>query len=109
MAHRYLGYTALSVVLFRILISNKKKVTYYNPKAKYVYWSIWACIFSLATTGFMMGLDYFWGSQRLEDIHNVISNILLGLVFIHLCGVFLDAWINKRKTWMVMITGRKES
>jgi cytochrome b len=55
-----------------------------------------------------MGLDRFWGNQTLEDIHEIISNVLLALVCVHLSGVFLDSFTSKRKTWMVMITGKKE-
>lgn len=92
----------------RIIIRKGKLVSHYNPKVKYVYWSIWACISGLALSGFLMGIDRFWGNQILEDIHEIISNVLLVLVFVHLTGMFLDAFLNKRKTWMVMITGKKE-
>ena len=62
----------------------------------------------MALTGFMLGLDRFFGDSTLEEIHEVISNILLGLVCLHLLGIVFDAFQNKRKTWMVMFTGDKE-
>ena len=106
--HRYLGYACFSFVVIRLFLFKKRTVPHYNPKAKYLYWAIWLCIGALASTGFMMGLDQFWGNETLENIHELISNILLGFVFIHLSGVFFDAFQNKRRTWMVMITGNKE-
>lgn len=81
---------------------------HYNPKAVYVYYAIWAMIAGLGVSGFMMGLDRFWGNQTLEDIHEAISNLLLVLVTLHLFGVFFDAYKNKRRTWMLMISGVKE-
>ncbi|WP_417335886.1 cytochrome b/b6 domain-containing protein [Halobacteriovorax marinus] len=106
--HRYLGYLCLLFVLIRLFISKKRVVTHYNEKAKYVYWFIWISIGCLSITGFMMGLDQFFGNQLLEDIHEVVSNTLLGLVVMHLLGISIDSYLNKRKTWMVMISGVKE-
>ncbi|POB13575.1 MULTISPECIES: cytochrome b/b6 domain-containing protein [Pseudomonadati] len=107
-AHRYLGYIAVSFVLLRLLIHKKNPITHYNPKAKYVYWLMWTAIIGLATTGFLMGLDRFFGNDLLEDIHEVFSNILIFLSLLHLGGVFFDAYKMKRRTWMVMISGEKE-
>lgn len=105
--HRFLGYTALVFIIMRLIFHKKKQVTHYNDKAKYVYWVIWICIGGLGATGFLMELDRFFGNQTLNDIHENFSNILLALVFVHLSGIFIDAFLHKRKTWMVMITGEK--
>lgn len=105
--HRYLGYAAAGLVAYRFFIRKKRVVSHYNGKARPVYWLIWTSVLALALTGFLMGTDKFWGSQRLEDIHELISNFLLVLVALHLLGVFADAFLHKRKTWMVMITGDK--
>lgn len=105
--HRYLGYSAIVLVALRIIFWKQRKITHYNDKAKYVYWCIWFCILGLSLTGFLMGLDRFFGNQTLEDIHEIISNVLLFLTGIHLLGLFFDAFKNKRKTWMVMISGEK--
>lgn len=104
--HRYLGYFCLALVVLRI-ITYKLKIEHYNPKATLAYIAIWAAILGLALTGWMMGLDRFWGDETLEEIHEIISNVLLGLVAIHLAGIAIDAIQNKRKTWMRMIDGRK--
>ncbi|MFG1481525.1 cytochrome b/b6 domain-containing protein [Halobacteriovorax sp. HFRX-2_2] len=106
--HRYLGYVAVSLVLLRLLIHKKNPIDHYNPKAKYVYWSMWGAIIGLASTGFLMGLDRFFGNDLLEDIHEVFSNILIFLSVLHLGGVFFDAYKMKRKTWMLMISGEKD-
>lgn len=106
--HRYLGYTAFAFILMRIFIRKRRLVPHYNSKVKYVYWSIWTCVSGLALSGFLMGLDRFWGNQTLEDIHEIISSVLLAFVCIHLIGIFFDAFLHKRKTWMIMIDGKKK-
>lgn len=106
--HRYLGYMVLAFVVLRLLISKKRRVVHYNPKAFFIYLLIWLSIFGLALTGFMMGLDRFWGNSTLEQIHEFLANSVLFLTILHLIGVFFDAYKNKRRTWMVMVTGNKE-
>ncbi len=108
LTHRYLGYTAVSLVLIRVLLAKKLNFDHYNPKAEYVYWSIWACIGVLGGSGYMMEMDQFFGNQKLETLHYYTSNTLLFLVSLHLVGIFTDAWIHRRKTWMVMISGRRQ-
>lgn len=105
--HRYLGYACVAFVFIRLLISKGRKVSHYNEKAKYVYWLMWTAIGGLGITGFLMGLDRFFGNQLLEDIHEIISNSLIALIIAHLGGVFFDAYKNKRKTWLLMFTGEK--
>ncbi len=106
--HRYFGYTIVGIVVLRLLFSLKVKVDHYNPKAKYVYFGIWALIIGLGVTGILMGLDRFFGNQTLEDIHETLFNLLSVLVLVHLGGVFFDAYRKKRRTWMVMFTGKRE-
>lgn len=105
--HRYLGYSAVILIGLRLIIKNKQSVGHYNPKAKYVYWLIWLCVAALALTGFLLGTDRFFGNSEIEEIHKLISDLIIGLVAIHLIGIFWDAYSNKRKTWMLMISGEK--
>lgn len=79
----------------------------HNPAASVVYLLMWILIIVLALSGWMMGLDAFWGDETLALIHERSSDVLLVLAAIHLLGIFLDAFIYKRKTWMAMISGKK--
>ena len=128
--HRYLGYTALGLVLVRGVFSFKYKTEFVfsfselkrfikslfrmspldyepkrNPLASYVYVFIWLCVVCLALSGWLMGLDAFWGDETLEEIHEIISNILLALVAMHLFGMLTDFIFHKRKPWKKMLKG----
>lgn len=103
--HRYLGYLCVAFVITRLLFW-KTKTHHYNPKAILVYAVIWACILGLGLTGWMMGLDRFWGNSTLENIHANLVNLILVLVVVHLLGIFVDAYRFKRKTWMKMLNGQ---
>ena len=134
--HRWLGYVALVAIVVRILqgIRGPKHVRFsdmpirfseikdflkyhftdksidhigHNPLASIVYLMMWFCIIALGISGWMMGLDAFWGNETLEIIHEKISDFLLVCVYVHLLGVAIDAILYKRKTWMAMIKGYK--
>jgi cytochrome b len=79
----------------------------HNPLASLVYLGMWLAICCLAMTGWMMGLDAFWGDEGLENIHGAIANALQILVVLHLLGIIMDSVKFRRKTWLSMFTGRR--
>lgn len=81
----------------------------HNPLASLAYVSIWLFVAALGLTGFMMGLDRYWGEEWLEDLHESLSNGLVLLILLHLFGIVFDGIKNKRKTWLGMITGERKN
>ena len=79
----------------------------HNPLASLAYFAIWACVAGLGISGWMMGLDRYWGEEWLEEIHANIGLALQVLLGIHLFGVAIDACLHRRKSWMAMIDGKK--
>ncbi|MGE0631448.1 MAG: cytochrome b/b6 domain-containing protein [Pseudobdellovibrionaceae bacterium] len=103
-AHRWIGYAALVFVISRLTFGwFVSTPTRPNFLAKLVYVSIWTLIVFLAVTGWAMGLDEYWGEEWLENLHSQLSNVLLGLIFIHLAGLLLDALYFRRNSWKRMI------
>lgn len=133
--HNYAGYIGVFFVFLRIVIGMRGKGVHrlsslplklsdfrfyfrhhfqgkahyegHNPAASLVYILMWLMVIFLGISGWMMGLDAYWGDENLHNIHNYLSNSLLILIVLHLIGVALDAIIYKRKTWMAMISGKK--
>jgi cytochrome b len=81
----------------------------HNPLACYVYLSIWLLVLLQGVSGWLMGLDAFWGEEWLQEAHGWSARMLLGLALLHLLGMGMDAHRFKRATWMAMITGRRSS
>lgn len=134
-AHEWLGYIAVALVVFRFVwgflgapasrfsafvISPKRVGSYlrnklnsteplvgHNPLACLVYLGIWSMILGLGVTGFMAGLDAFWGNETLEEVHSYFSKALEVLIVIHFVGLTLDGVRKKRHTWTAMFTGRR--
>jgi cytochrome b len=125
--HQWFGYAAVGFVVWRLIWGFKggvlsrfsafpvkdlkntfrKKYEGHNPLASLTYYSLWLSIIGLAITGYMMGMDRFWGDDLLLEIHDYISIFLQALIITHFVGIILDAIKYKRKTWIGMITGRK--
>lgn len=134
--HKYVGYAAVVFVLLRsvwggiggpqsrfsafpvqpaklrlflrqLVAGQHKDYPGHNPAAALVYFAIWSCVFLLGVSGWMMGLDAFWGEEWLEEIHEGLSNGLMVLVGIHLAGISFDSFKFRRRTWLGMITGRR--
>ena len=134
--HRFLGYIAFIALIFRMIIgfTNKdqsrfgnfplglKNVKAYlssliqnqtvsfqghNPLASWVYIFIWILVALLGISGYMMGLDQFWGEEWLEEIHEILSKCMMIFVGLHFLGMILDSIKFRRKTWLGMITGKK--
>lgn len=130
--HRYLGYIALFFVVVRLFwgvrgrgpvafknfnlrraylsrflrgLRDRKTPTFdgHNPLAALTYFSMWFLVFLLAVSGWMMGLDAFWGEEWLENLHAYLSNFLMILVALHLLGIASDAYMHRRKTWLKML------
>jgi cytochrome b len=80
----------------------------HNPPASLVYILIWLTIVALGVTGWMTRLDRFWGEEWLEEIHGGIAIWLQALIVVHCLGMALDARKHRRRTWMAMISGRRE-
>lgn len=102
--HKYLGYFALALVILRQFIKIHYKAA--NRLAHIVHILIWVCVASLATTGFMMGLDAFWGDETLEEIHEAFSKIMMGLIGLHLLGLTMYSIRTKSHAWLAMLDGK---
>lgn len=135
--HIWLGYIAAGIVIFRLVYGfisrdqahslssfplspsslfkffqdkiNHRDTKYkgHNPAASLIYILIWICVFGLAITGWMLGLDRFFGDEGVEQAHVIINTTLQVTIVIHLLGMLLDGIQFKRHTWLGMFNGKK--
>jgi cytochrome b len=66
-----------------------------------------AMLIGISATGFMMTTDAFWGAEWVEDLHEALVYVTLGLVGLHVAGVVLASVEHGENLVKSMITGRK--
>jgi cytochrome b len=65
-------------------------------------------IVALGVTGFAMEeIDYFWGDERLHQIHDGISDVVTALAAIHVLAAIVQSLWLRENLPLSMITGRR--
>jgi cytochrome b len=65
-------------------------------------------VLSLGLTGWMQGLDAFWGDEWLEELHEGLAATLQGLVLLHVGAALLMSHLERTNLIRAMITGIKQ-
>ena len=63
----------------------------------------------VGASGWMMGLDAFWGVEWVETVHEVTANILTGAVALHIIGAIVESVHHRENLPLAMITGYKRT
>lgn len=65
-------------------------------------------ILMLGITGYMLEeIDYFWGVQWVEDLHEWIANAVMALVVVHVSAALLESYRLKENLPLSMVTGKR--
>ncbi|RUO53519.1 cytochrome b/b6 domain-containing protein [Pseudidiomarina homiensis] len=135
--HQWLGYTAVSAVVLRIIwgfvdqsYGNFKTInlsqhalnehlhhvkqrkipseTGHNPLGWLMAFAVIMLFIGLGVTGFMMEeIDRFFGNETLEEIHEWFANILYAAVLVHIAAVIFTSWRGRIELIRPMITGKR--
>ena len=81
----------------------------HDPLGLWMVWLLWSLVLLLGLTGWMSRLDFFWGDERLQDIHAWLADALLAAVALHLVGVGVMSWWWRQNLAAAMVTGRKRN
>ena len=81
----------------------------HNPAGGAMVLLLLAMLIGLSITGYLMTTDAFWGSKLMEEIHEVLANMTLGLVGLHVLGVVVASLEHGENLVKAMITGRKRA
>ena len=131
--HVILGYTAVGLILFRILwgfvgsryarfasfaFSPAAAVRYlrglgkpgehfvgHNPAGSYAIYAILLIGLLTGVTGYMTLSEQ--GGESLEEVHELFANMWLALVIVHVAGVVIGSWLHRENLVRSMITGYK--
>lgn len=134
--HRVLGYIALGLVAFRVLwgfigpeharfrdwvrgpraigtylrerlAGTSRRRLGHNPAAAVVMLLLLVGVVLVGVTGWMQGLDAFWGVAWVEDLHAVLAWVLLAVIGIHVLAALVESFHYRENLIASMIHGRK--
>ena len=79
----------------------------HNPLGAIMMLLLWSCLLGLGVTGWMMGLDAFWGEDWLESLHEMLVDAMLGMVVLHVGAALIESVRERQNLVRAMVTGRK--
>lgn len=135
--HRILGYIVVGLIAFRLIwglvgphharfinfipgpvrliaylrdiaAGKEKRYLGHNPAGAAMIVALLVMLGAIGATGYMMGMDRYFGQEWVEDAHGALVNGLLVLVVLHVGGVILASRRHSENLVKSMITGRKQ-
>jgi cytochrome b len=134
--HRKLGYVVLALIAFRLIWGvigtyharfasfipgPRRLVTYlrdialrrearhlgHNPAGAAMIVALLVTLMAVGATGYMMGMDRYFGQDWVEHTHKLLVNGLIVLVVLHLAGVVVASLRHRENLVVAMVTGLK--
>jgi len=134
--HVYIGYVVVAALTIRVgwglMASGHPRFTSFVPTPRKLLWyframlnrhepryvghnpagaaMIVVLLLLLATvggTGWMMGVDAFWGIGWVEELHELSANALIGAIGLHVTGAIFESIRHRENLPLAMITGYK--
>lgn len=103
------GPRALRDYLSAMLKGREARYVGHNPAGSAMIVLLLALLATIATTGWMMGLDRFWGVGWVETVHETAANVLIGAIALHVFGAIVESVRHRENLPLAMITGYKRA
>ncbi|MGY2735666.1 cytochrome b/b6 domain-containing protein [Sphingomonas sp. UYP23] len=100
---RLVGYLAA------MLAKREPRYLGHNPAGAAMIVLLLMLLATIGTSGWMMGLDAFWGVGWVETLHEIAANILIGAVALHVIGAIVESVRHRENLPLAMITGYKRA
>lgn len=101
------GPRAIIAYLGDLLHRRERRYLGHNPAGGAMIMALLTVTAATALTGWLQTTDAFWGSQRMEDLHGALADLILVLVAFHVGGVIVESRRHGENLVRAMITGMK--
>lgn len=79
----------------------------HNPLGGWMVLALLACVTALGITGWLYTTDALWGEAWLDNLHQALAWLLLGLAAAHVAGVVFTSLRHRENLVHAMIVGSK--
>ena len=138
LVHRWIGYGILALIVVRLVwgfvgsayarfsnfvptpsalcgyvkaLSAGREPRYigHNPAAAIMMITLVLLLVFCGITGWMQGLDVFWGNEWVQDVHKLSAYAILALAGIHSMAALIESLRHHENLIWSMMTGRKRA
>lgn len=95
--------------LLRMVRHRDERHLGHNPAGGIMVLALLASVLLTGLTGWLGTTDWYFGSDFMEEAHEVAANALLALVILHVLGVVHASWRHRENLVLSMLTGRKRA
>jgi cytochrome b len=81
----------------------------HNPAGAVMMLLLMGLLGGVLATGWMMGLDAYWGVEWVEELHEAFANAILVLALLHAAAALFESYRHRENLVWSMITGRKRA
>jgi cytochrome b len=136
--HRSLGYVVIGLIAFRLIwgfvgtkharfsdfvpgpvtflryvgdILRGREARYlgHNPAGGAMIIALLTTLAGVGVSGYMMGMDAYFGASWVEHLHKSLVTVLLSLIGLHVGGVVLSSLRHRENLVVSMVTGQKDA
>jgi cytochrome b len=80
----------------------------HNPVGALMMLTLMALVLALGLTGWLQGLDAFFGNERLMDLHELLAHTLIAMAGLHALAALVMGRLERTRLIRAMFTGVKE-
>lgn len=81
----------------------------HNPLGGWMILALLATITGICVTGWLYTTDAYWGVAWVGELHASLTDLLIGLVTLHILGVVFTSIRQRENLIKAMVTGRKRA
>jgi cytochrome b len=103
------GPSAVRRYLISLRSPRRERHLGHNPMGALMIVALLGVLALVAGTGALLNTDALWGSEWLEETHEIAANSLYILVPLHVLGAVISSIIHRENLVLSMVTGRKKA
>ena len=97
----------LSHLVAAVVRRDHRRYLGHNPAGGAMVLALMTLIALTCLTGWMQGLDAFWGVEWVQEMHALCANLVLAMAAVHIFAAIMESVLHWENLILAMITGRK--